>query len=254
MSSNAQKFLDWVHARPHRFPVAAGLSAIIFPLAFAWLLVAFELNQNGGLLIALTGLVAASIAGPVALANYHRARFIENQRKALSVAATTDPLTASLNRRSFYAAVRREQSLTPATSFLILFDLDHFKSINDTYGHQVGDDVLKAVAETTRSHIRSGSDHMARWGGEEFAIFMNGADAEVAMAFAERLRQAFETLELENAPPTLQITASFGLSPISGERDIDDALRAADRALYSAKRAGRNQSIVSDTAQSFMVA
>lgn len=249
MSSNDQNFLDWVHDRPHRFPIVAGVAAMVFPFSFACVLVAFGWHQNGTLLIGLTTFVSALIAGPAAYANYQRARFIEQQSKALNVAATTDPLTGSLNRRSFYAAVNAEQARAAEhqeTNYLILFDLDHFKSINDTYGHQVGDAVLKAVAETTRNHIRSASDCLARWGGEEFAIFMNGVDAHIAMTFAERLRQAFETLELPDCPPSLQVTASFGLSPITANRDIDDALRAADRALYSAKRLGRNQTIASN--------
>ena len=257
MAPNGQNFLDWVHDRPHRFPIVAGVAAMVLPFSFACVLVAFGLHQNGSLLIALTAFVSALIAGPAAYANYQRARFIEQQSEALNVAATTDPLTGSLNRRSFYAAVNAEQARAPEqqdTNYLILFDLDHFKSINDTYGHQVGDQVLKAVAQTTRNHIRSGSDCMARWGGEEFAIFMNGVDAHIAMAFAERLRQAFEALELPGCPSTLQVTASFGLSPIYADRDIDDALRAADRALYSAKRSGRNQTIASDGSSTFVAA
>lgn len=248
MSADGQNFLDWVHDRPHRFPILAGVAALVLPFSFACLLVASGLHQNGSLLIALTTVVSVMIAGPAAFFNYQRARFIEQQSKALNIAATTDPLTGSLNRRSFYAAVNAEQANatdSQETNYLILFDLDHFKSINDTYGHQVGDTVLKAVAETTRNHIRSASDCMARWGGEEFAIFMNGVDAHIAMTFAERLREAFETLELPDCPPSVRVTASFGLSPITADRDIDVALRAADRALYSAKRSGRNQTIAS---------
>lgn len=257
MLSDGQNFLDWVHDRPHRFPIVAGVAAMLLPFSFACLLVASGLHQNGSLLITLVALVSALIAGPAAYANYQRARFIEQQSKALNIAATTDPLTGSLNRRSFYAAVNAEQTRRPQqqeTSYLNLFDLDHFKSINDSYGHQVGDEVLKAVAQTTRSHIRSRSDCMARWGGEEFAIFMNGVNAHIAMTFAERLRQAFETLEIPDCPPTVQVTASFGLSPITDDCDIDDALRAADRALYSAKRSGRNQTFASDGSNAIVAA
>jgi len=253
----AQRFLTWIHARPHRFPIAAGITSISLPPCLSSLLVAFDLHQNGALLIFLSGVIAAVITIPVAYANFQRARFTENQRRALSRAATTDPLTASLNRRSFCAAVEAEQARMPAPhtlSFLILFDLDHFKTVNDTYGHDVGDRVLKAVAETARAHIRSGSDYMARWGGEEFAIFLRGADAQAAMAFAERLRQAFETLELPDCPEAVRVTASFGLSPVTTDRDLDDAFREADRALYSAKRAGRNQSVAATGARVFAVA
>lgn len=252
MSSMGQTLSNWVFAKPHRFPVIAASIGIVFPIIGAILLVESKLHENGTLLILICAAVAASIAIPAGLANYHQAKFTEKQRKALNEAATTDPLTGSLNRRSFYAAVRKEQAAMPSqdkTSYLVLFDLDHFKSVNDTYGHQVGDTVLVAVADTARAHIRSGTDHLARWGGEEFAVFLSDADAEIAMAFAERLRKSFEILDLGDALGPLRVTASFGLSPMTTDLDLDDALKAADRALYSAKRAGRNQSIAATGAR-----
>ncbi|WP_448208640.1 diguanylate cyclase [Azospirillum sp. sgz302134] len=158
--------------------------------------------------------------------------------------ATTDPLTGLANRTQFFA--RAEAEIQRAARYrrplsILMVDLDHFKRINDTYGHEVGDRALQAFAALCKRTLRQ-QDCAARLGGEEFAALLPETDGPGALLVAERLRAAVEEMRLENAPLTLRLTASIGLSEVQpGETGPDAALSRADRALYAAKRAGRNR-------------
>ncbi len=156
----------------------------------------------------------------------------------------TDELTGLFNRRRFddvlaSAAARATESEPIA---LVMLDLDRFKVINDTHGHPFGDTVLKAVAKVVRDAARD-RDLPARYGGEELAVVLAVGDTEAARAFAERLREAIEALQLgdEQTGPVL-VTASLGVAslPADGD-DVGELVRAADEALYRAKRGGRNR-------------
>lgn len=168
----------------------------------------------------------------------------ENQLKALNQQlqnlAVTDGLTGLHNHRAFQDFLEEQFQRARSTGqplSLILMDVDYFKQYNDTYGHQAGDEVLRAVARILREQVRGG-DFVARYGGEEFVVVLPRADARRAVAVAERLRNA-----VENAPWTLRpITGSFGVATLQPEMQTRQALiEAADRALYQAKRNGRNR-------------
>jgi diguanylate cyclase (GGDEF)-like protein len=120
-------------------------------------------------------------------------------------------------------------------------DIDHFKTINDTYGHLVGDAVLTEMSRILRKHCRQ-SDIPARWGGEEFAILLPNTDISGGQALAERIRQAITTHPFEHGH---HITVSFGVATLTHD-DGRDLVRRADAALYTAKQTGRN-TVVSDT-------
>ena len=144
--------------------------------------------------------------------------------------ASTDALTGLANRRAFLAAVAAEK---PAV--LAILDIDRFKSINDTFGHETGDRVLRDVAGTLRNSLRS-ADLVARWGGEEFVVLLRRSCAAEAIEAMNRARKAVE------AKPILEghaVTFSAGVVQMSGDFDRDLAL--ADRTLYDAKEAGRNR-------------
>lgn len=164
--------------------------------------------------------------------------------------ADTDPLTQLTNRRGFDAGAEQEVVACevngrPATVMMI--DIDHFKSVNDTHGHDGGDIVLRSVAASLAEHVRT-ADVLARFGGEEFAVLMPGADLADATARAETLRAAVADLAVEVASGTVvQVTVSIGVAAYDGS--IEEALQRADAALYRAKQSGRNR-VVSDGDQS----
>lgn len=123
---------------------------------------------------------------------------------------------------------------------LILVDLDHFKAVNDTHGHVVGDQVLAGVGYVIRGQLRL-SDVAGRFGGEEFAVLLPDTEIQGAMILAQRLRQAIEAWSMELAGGRLSVTASVGVACLGAEMAAVDLVDAADRALYQAKRGGRNQ-------------
>ncbi|WP_198651519.1 GGDEF domain-containing protein [Dyella sp. C11] len=157
--------------------------------------------------------------------------------------ADHDALTGVLNRR---ALVRRLQEavlharLQHQPLALIFLDMDHFKSVNDRYGHQTGDACLRAVAETIGDELRP-TDSLGRYGGEEFVAMLPGTTLDNAMAVGERIRRAIETLHVHARGNSLQTTISMGVSSLTGPADTaDDLIARADAALYRAKTQGRN--------------
>lgn len=174
-------------------------------------------------------------------------------RIELMQTASTDSLTDALTRRAFKreaeqliaAALRHKHDLA-----CLVLDVDHFKKVNDTYGHAAGDGVLKAVAATCRSKLRT-SDLLGRLGGEEFAILLSHVGAEEAMIAAEKLRAEIAARAISGEFGTINITASFGASALSiVGRDIETLLAQADAAMYQAKGAGRNRCVAYASMQS----
>lgn len=161
--------------------------------------------------------------------------------------ARTDALTSVPNRAAFddhlartiTAAVRRGEGSVG----LLMFDIDRFKSFNDTYGHQLGDEVLRQVALTMRDTAR-GNELFARYGGEEFALVIANCKIEEVMIAGDRFRAAVEDLVIPSEAGDLRVTISGGASHLSliGDRDAGERLiKAADEAMYQAKEAGRNR-------------
>ena len=162
----------------------------------------------------------------------------------LRKAANSDPLTGASNRGQFMRFGEAEWSRAarfdhPLT--VLLLDIDHFKKINDTYGHDAGDDALRAISAACRKNLRR-QDLWARLGGEEFAVILIETTVDEAVLMAERLRKAVSKLEIKSKGKTFGMTTSIGLASadFSGET-LEDALRRADEALYLAKRAGRDR-------------
>lgn len=167
-------------------------------------------------------------------------RELEEALAREQVRANVDGLTGAANRRHFYELA--EQELAVAKRYrqplsVILFDLDHFKSINDTLGHQAGDEILRRVAEAAGAHLRQ-PDVLARYGGEEFVVLLPQTSATPAVIVAERMREDV------SAQP-MNITISCGVAELSSPDDtLDQIVRRADEALYSAKRQGRNRTVL----------
>ena len=172
---------------------------------------------------------------------------LKKSNQLLLELSNTDPLTRLSNRRCLMEILLREFNRVKRTKgvlSLIMIDIDHFKKINDTFGHQKGDAVLVALADLQRNHLRE-YDTAARFGGEEFALVLPDTSIEQATQVAERLRAAAATLSFPAIAPTLKLTISLGVASFPGGKiaTVDELIREADYALYDAKRAGRNQTI-----------
>lgn len=168
---------------------------------------------------------------------------LENARQRAEAEARTDALTGLPNRRYFHEALRRDLARAEREDVplaLLAIDVDHFKTVNDRFGHPAGDEALRRTATTLLAHVR-GSDIAARIGGEEFALACLNAHPEHARQLAERLRQAVEDMCIEYDGVCFSITASIGLAYFQPGEDMEALSRKADQMLYDAKANGRNR-------------
>lgn len=170
---------------------------------------------------------------------------LKERNQRLEELSNTDPLTQLANRRQLMRVLVQEFQRSfrgghPLS--LVMIDIDHFKSINDTYGHQQGDEVLKVLAETLRSQLRD-YDLASRFGGEEFAMVLPETDPLHATQVAERIREVVANLKFGGVLEKLKMTVSLGVAtyPDDAIKGIEDLIRLADDALYAAKREGRNR-------------
>ncbi len=261
LETRAPVLIEEVESHPlyeGRFPVALDGGALLVRSSIA-LPFAVDRAQRGVFLLRRTReqppltpedvAFAETVIG-AAIAVVQRAQVIETTRAdnvRLEHLATTDPLTGLLNRRALSdrLTTEMERALRYDTSVaLLLVDLDHFKRVNDTYGHLAGDGVLRTVAELLTEQARS-SDLVARYGGEEFLIVLPETDDAGAHVLAERMRErvAEHAFRAWEDGPTLQLTASIGIATFPSERieSVEDLFARADRALYRAKADGRDR-------------
>ncbi len=164
---------------------------------------------------------------------------LKNANEKLKLLSITDSLTRLYNRRKMNIEIEKEykRSKRYKTKFsLIMFDIDWFKKINDTYGHQAGDEVLKELSNLTKEIVRS-TDIVSRWGGEEFLILCMETDLDTAKNLAQRLREATENYQFSVGK---KVTISIGVEEFDGDESIDELLKNVDNKLYRAKDSGRN--------------
>jgi two-component system, cell cycle response regulator len=188
----------------------------------------------------LVTLVARELGGPVRIA------VLMDEQKLL---ATIDALTSLRNRRAFMELARVEINRAQRYELplsLILVDVDHFKSVNDTYGHAAGDRVLSALGALMRQQLRT-PDLASRWGGEEFVIALPNTDGAGGIVLAERLREAVEALDISHEGVPISVSTSLGLASLRTGESLEALVDRADRAMYMAKVNGRNR-VVTDEA------
>ena len=200
--------------------------------------------------VSLPGYVAA-VAMPILLGTPIMFYLMLNQQRLkyanlqLHLLASTDWLTSCLNRRAFTSQVSAHLK-PPSVKFdaitgaLLIIDADHFKFINDCFGHEKGDEALQSIAGAIRASVRA-VDVIGRLGGEEFGVFLHGADPHVAEIVAERIRHAVATLVFAPAGTPHQLTVSVGGVMFEGEVGFSDLFRLADERLYRVKQTGRNR-------------
>ena len=184
---------------------------------------------------------------PAAEELYARLRCAErlaSMQRQLIRLATTDPLTGALNRRAFFE--RAQEAVANATAgaalYAIMFDVDHFKRINDEYGHDIGDQALRSITRAVGGECAA----LGRLGGEEFALLLEGTDRPGAAQIAAGLRAKIAALRIETEKGTLTLTCSFGVSEWVKDDTIDRLLKRADTGLYEAKRSGRDRVVVAE--------
>lgn len=240
-------------------PEHAGRRVLLAVLAVA-LLVAFWRGMVGlidisdpdspraaAYMAAVAGLLSAAFPAAASLAYLQHC--LDKLSRRFDRAAALDYLTGALNRRSLAAAGDRAVAAARrhpegGHCAVLMADLDHFKRVNDRFGQAVGDRLLQHAAQLMNDGARQG-DLLGRWGGEEFAMLLEGAGPEAARNAAERLRSALEQQPLRHDGEAVPITVSVGLALLQPtDRDFDDLLRRADRAMLQAKSAGRNQVVV----------
>ena len=225
-----------------RLPPGVGQVAIALPVDFT------EGHWRGWLVLFADDpvwLEAIGITPFLALARF--AEVVAEQarlRLQLENAAMRDPLSGLLNRRAMLARIQAAMELAAEggeTLALALFDIDHFKKINDQHGHDVGDEAIRTVAQALRSTVRD-ADTVARWGGEEFLVLLEHSPPSAAARAAERLRTAIGQARVVLGPVSLSLTSSVGVAawPLDGN-SVDELLKVADERLYQAKQGGRNR-------------
>ncbi|PRC93475.1 GGDEF domain-containing protein [Solimicrobium silvestre] len=212
------------------------LSAIRFPL--------FEFINSVMLYI-----FSVACAGIVMLViRYFRLKAFSLEKKLLHI-SHHDSLTGAYNRGYLTELAVREIALAKRHGRALcvaMIDIDHFKSVNDTYGHAVGDETIKLLVKTCEQNLRE-IDHFGRIGGEEFVCILPETAESDAMLCAERLRRSIEEMRIKIPSGYLQVTASIGVAVLIQQPDWDALLKDADTALYSAKRDGRNRVVLATT-------
>lgn len=176
-------------------------------------------------------------------------RALERANEQLAKLSMTDRLTGLLNRGTWEnlvdAEYERYRRYGQATS-LVMFDIDHFKKVNDTHGHLAGDEVIKHTATVTKNNLRQ-SDTAGRYGGEEFGIILPETDAEGARIICERIRESIAQSVVETTVAPIEYTISMGIAQLSdGPENYMQWMQQADKALYAAKEGGRNRVVISN--------
>jgi diguanylate cyclase (GGDEF)-like protein len=216
-----------------------GLSSIV-SLGISQLLM-LTLSQGLNLPGALVALVLpVFLGGPMLFYFQVRSAQLREANRRLETLASTDWLTDCLNRRAFTSRVGASLTGQRASGALLVIDADHFKTINDRFGHERGDEVLQMIAGAIRDSVRDG-DLVGRIGGEEFGVFLKGAGFEATGRAAERIRSAVNALFVTSDGVAQRLSVSIGGAVTAGDGKFAELFRVADRRLYSAKHAGRNR-------------
>ncbi|MBE8159057.1 MAG: GGDEF domain-containing protein [Betaproteobacteria bacterium] len=168
---------------------------------------------------------------------------MDNSYRNLEEISFTDSLTGLYNRHYFFQVARPQVQIAIRNRHpicVIIGDVDHFKSVNDTHGHLIGDEALKHAANLVRGSVRE-SDICARFGGEEFIVLLNNSNLDNSMSIGEKIRAAMEKSPCKTDATTLRLTISIGVAEVNAKTgDINESINRADHALYDAKNGGRN--------------
>jgi diguanylate cyclase (GGDEF)-like protein len=245
---------DVLRHTARRVGITAGLTIV---MTTAMLIMAFGTDLNAktsvGFVIAFSLCAATSISSLLSGALSYRSALLMREltlaRSKLSRISQTDQLTQLLNRRGFdeaAAPVLRAAQASGLPAVIFMCDIDHFKSINDRFGHDVGDRVLVEIAGVLRRFAKDDKTLVARHGGEEFAVLLIGAGDDAAGQYAEAIRRACAAWDIAMGETASRVTISIGFAIARGAFDLPTMMRSADQALYAAKRHGRDRVVQAD--------
>lgn len=220
------------------------ISAAVSVLFSHLILSTFSHGLGGGGLAAAI-LMPVLLGSPISFWHLVRLQQLKLANEKLEVLASTDWLTGCLNRRAFTQTVSSriaaaEPSSERSRGALLVIDADHFKFINDVFGHDRGDQALQLMADIIHSKVREG-DLVCRMGGEEFGVFLAGADQDTAALIAERIRKGINRIDFTPADTGYALSVSIGAAAFDGEITFSELFRVADQNLYAAKQSGRNR-------------
>lgn len=225
---------------------------VLFGLAAGYVLQHLTTDEPAGLFGAYVFMVFVVLSATTFLTwrLQQMSAYMRNQKNKLALAldkiqqiATRDELTGTANRRFMLEKMREEAQRADRSAMPLLFailDIDHFKQINDSHGHQAGDCALQAFSAVVQNNIR-GHDTLARWGGEEFVILLTGTDASLGLVCLERIRAKVAETDIPVGHTALKLTVSIGVTQYCSGEDTEKTMARADAALYAAKARGRNQ-------------
>ena len=207
-----------------------------------------EANEEKGLRLGAVDYIRKPFVQSIVMARIKTHQAIAKQMRTFENQALYDPLTSLLNRRSFDFHIDRiwgHLVRQKETISLLMIDVDNFKKVNDTYGHDSGDVVLRAVADAISGTLKRASDLLFRWGGEEFTVLLPSTHIDGAMLIAERVRESVSNADMKDACGTEipRVTVSIGvasMTPCAGSA-ISELVRQSDKALYAAKESGKNR-------------
>lgn len=206
-------------------------------------------NEQYGLILGAVDYITKPFNPLIVKARVNTHIKLYNYRRQVEYQSMTDQLTGIPNRRQHdqYSVTKwKEASRLQVPFSICMFDIDHFKAYNDTFGHPAGDKVIAAVAKTAASYLKRSTDFLARYGGEEFVAFLIGDNSRKAFEYVKKIRQAIEDLHIPHAPSVSQwVTVSIGGTTVipQVESSYDFHLKVADAMLYDAKKLGRNRVI-----------
>lgn len=213
-------------------------------------LVIFILHKTNPALVTMSDLLSIVVLAVVLPWFSLVGGYITRLRTQISHALSTierlaiiDDLTQVFNRRQMYKILEHQKALGDRGIHpfsICIFDLDHFKQVNDTFGHSAGDTVLKTIAQEAQRNLRN-IDHIARYGGEEFILILTNVEKDQAMICADRIRNMVKRITFDNMPPTFRMTISVGVTEYKANEFIQQAINRADTALYRAKANGRDK-------------
>lgn len=172
---------------------------------------------------------------------------LQQESQRYKLLSNTDPLTSALNRNGFAheISLRAPNQILGRNTSIMVIDLDNFKRINDNYGHEIGDAVLREAAQAIHKNTRAG-DLFVRWGGEEFILFCETTNAQHALLIAEKIRATVEAMTIQHDEKRISVTLSIGIGVVESPEHFESLFRRADQALYRAKHLGRNCVVLSE--------